>query len=208
MRIVAISDTHGLHKKMDPLPDGDVLIHCGDFTNIGRIQEIVSFNAWIKKQKFDYKLVLAGNHDLLFDKEPTLAESFLTDCTYLRDSSYIINGIKFYGSPWQNRFMDWAFNLPTDGEEIEYKFSLIPDDVNVLITHSPPYRILDKEGFRCLGSKRLLERVKDLKLMKYHVFGHIHAGRGVYPEEDPIFANCSICDEHYNVINKPIVLEI
>jgi len=35
VRLVVISDTHGLHNMIDNLPDGDVLVHAGDFMNSG-----------------------------------------------------------------------------------------------------------------------------------------------------------------------------
>ena len=68
MRLVLISDTHGLHHRMPPLPDGDILVHASDFMNAGYDpQELISFNLWLGEQPFQYRVVCAGNHDRLFE---------------------------------------------------------------------------------------------------------------------------------------------
>lgn len=208
MKLVILSDTHGLHDRVK-VPPGDVLIHCGDFTKIGHPVEIIKFNAWLSELPHARKLIVAGNHDTLLEKEHSLAKGWLTDCTYLQDEEVVIDGIKFYGTPWQPEFRSWAFNLPRDGEEIESKWANIPDDVEVLITHCPPYGILDmnREG-ELIGCKRLYERLKDLKKLKHHAFGHIHEGYGIYPDPEGIFINASICTRDYIPSNLPIVVEV
>lgn len=41
MRVVCISDTHSQHNSMtNAIPDGDVLVHAGDFTNTGDPDEV------------------------------------------------------------------------------------------------------------------------------------------------------------------------
>jgi len=91
----------------------------------------------------------------------------------------IIEGVKFYGSPWQPRFFDWAFNLDR-GEEIKKKWDLIPMDTDVLITHGPPYGILDltHEGEK-VGCEELMKAVLRVQ-PKIHIFGHIHEAYGEY----------------------------
>ena len=124
------------------MPEGDVLIHSGDMTRIGHSNEIKDFNRWMGEQDYAHKLCIAGNHDMLFEDHPSVARSLITNCTYLQDSSVTIDGVKFYGAPWQPEFFSWAFNVPR-GPEIAAKWYQIPDDTNVLITHGPPYGILD-----------------------------------------------------------------
>jgi len=208
MRIVAISDTHGFQEQIK-IPYGDILIHAGDFTRIGHPVEIIKFNDWLGRLPHKHKLIIAGNHDRLFEADPSFAKSLLFNATYLQDEEVIINGIKFYGSPWQPEFCNWAFNLPRDGEELKAKWAAIPDNVNVLITHGPPYAMLDKNlnGVFC-GCKLLKDRVSNLSLLKHHIFGHIHLQYGVYPDPEALFINASICDESYQPVNKPIVVDL
>lgn len=205
MKLVLISDTHGMHNRIEDMPNGDILIHAGDFSVKGTIPEIASFNHWLSKQDYSEKIVIAGNHDIMFQTNPLIARSILTECTYLEDSSVVIDGIKFYGSPWTPMFRNWAFNLER-GEEIDQKWKMIPDDTNVLITHGPPMGILDQnlEGEYC-GCERLFERVQQLTKLKYHIVGHIHEGYGMYND---MFINASICTRFYKPTNKPIVVEI
>src|SRR2546423_1038173 len=141
MHIVCISNTHSCQNRVEVLP-GDILIHAGDLTMIGRMEEIAQFNHWLGQLPRPHKILIAGNHDWLFEKEPALVESLITNAVYLGDRAVIIKGLKFYGSPWQPRFMHWTFNL-SRGSEIKRKGDLIPEDTDVLIMHGPPHGILD-----------------------------------------------------------------
>jgi predicted phosphohydrolase len=103
MRLVLISDTHQRHDRL-VVPDGDVLVHAGDFSTRGGVEEVARFNAWLGTLPHKHKVVIAGNHDFLFEREPVLARSMLTNATYLEDSGVTIEGVRFWGSPWQPRF--------------------------------------------------------------------------------------------------------
>lgn len=144
MRLVAISDTHEQHTQI-VLPEGDVLIHAGDITFRGEFPAIASFANWLKQQPHQHKVVIAGNHELTFE---TSARDIMVNlireagATYLQDSGCEIDGMLFWGSPWTPCYFNWAFNL-NRGEEIDRKWQLIPEKTNVLITHAPPYGILD-----------------------------------------------------------------
>ena len=234
MRIVCISDTHSLHPKMRyNLPEGDVLVHAGDCTNMGRPHEVTEFIHWFQNIKgFDTKIFVAGNHDWAFENvkyphhqgdydwfhnlmnEENLSQS---DVVYLEDSEFVIESpefsrpIKFYGSPWQPEFFNWAFNLPRLGEELEKYWSMIPEDTDVLITHSPPNGIRDfvynRRANQNVGCELLrfhVERVNPL----LHVYGHIHCAYGAAMVRDTVFVNASICTESYEPINKPIIVDI
>src|SRR3712207_5545038 len=108
-RIVCISDTHNRNEQIT-VPEGDILIHAGDATFRGTIDEIERFNNWFAALPHRYKIFVAGNHDWLFQTDNRLVRSLLNEnIIYLQDSSTEIDGIKFYGSPWQPRFYDWAF---------------------------------------------------------------------------------------------------
>lgn len=210
MRIVTLSDIHGMYSKID-VPDGDVLVFAGDITDTGTIPQLERFNDWVITLPHKYKIVVAGNHDIGFEDSPYKARVEMVDCVYLEDSSITIEGVKFYGTPWQPEFFNWAFNLPR-GTALADKWSYIPDDTDVLITHGPPYGVLDtnkalddprREHFGCVD---LLNRVKQVE-PKYHIFGHIHGGYGMATEGKTTFVNTAICTESYKPTNKPWVID-
>jgi predicted phosphohydrolase len=111
LMIVAIADSHGLHRKLR-IPDGDILIHAGDLTRSGNIGELDEFNEFLGGLPHRHKIVIAGNHDFCFENNMEESARRLTNAVYLQDAETVIKGIKFYGSPWQPWFYDWAFNLP------------------------------------------------------------------------------------------------
>ena len=141
MKLVCISDTHGQHRKLN-LPPGDILLHAGDFTRKGKKDEIQDFNDWLGSLSYAYKLVIAGNHDFLFENHPQQAQSLLTHAIYLEDSGIQIQGVNFWGSPVSPRFFDWAFNRER-GDDIQRHWQKIPVETHVLMTHTPPYGLLD-----------------------------------------------------------------
>jgi len=202
MRIVAISDTHAQHRDVT-LPEGDVLVFAGDFMTCGRkFAEVQSFAEWFMSNPHPYKVLVAGNHDRLMENRAELClNEFLTRDSnppgkvfaYLKDSGCEINGIKFWGSPVQPWFCDWAFNVHR-GAPIRAVWDKIPNDTDVLITHGPPYGHGDQswpepveytyEGCRSriirpasehLGCEELIKAVERVK-PKVHIFGHIHGG--------------------------------
>jgi len=216
-----ISDTHGQHKFMrHPLPDGDVLIHAGDCTNVGTQDNVREFVEWFQNLKgFDSKIFIAGNHDWAFERKPAWLINYIndenlsqSDVVYLEDSEFIIEDpefsrpIKIYGSPWQPNFMNWAFNVPRD--ELHKYWEKIPKDVDVLITHGPAFGILDKvEGINVpLGCESLYDHIIKIR-PKIHISGHIHSGRGLIEKDGILHINASIATERYEMINKPIVID-
>lgn len=206
MRIVTLSDTHMQHEDIE-VPDGDVLLHAGDFTGMGRLEEVIKFLGWFEKQPHLHKVFIAGNHDFLFQDNSAIAKAVVSnrDFIYLEDDMIEIDRVKFYGSPWQPWFYDWAFNLER-GEEIAKKWDMIPGDTDVLITHGPPRWIRDWVGKERVGCEDLSKRILKIK-PKIHVFGHIHEGYGVDKKKNTIFVNASNCNSKYEAVNKPIVLD-
>ena len=206
-RIVCLSDTHNCNEKVS-VPEGDILIHAGDATLQGTMEEIVLFNEWFANLPHKYKIFVAGNHDWLFQTNPKLAQSLLDDrIIYLQDSSTEIENLKLYGAPWQPWFFDWAFNL-SRGEPLAEKWKMIPDETDLLITHCPPFGILDfpPDGFSA-GCERLRVRVEEIK-PKLHVFGHIHFSYGISEQFGVKFVNASNCDEAYAPTNAAIVVDL
>jgi len=176
MLLVVISDTHSLHSNIPEgtIPDGDVLIHCGDFTKRGTAHEIESFNSFMGKMPHKTKLVIAGNHDIgpFCDFDPRKAESLLSNVRYLNNEMINIDGLSFYGSPWDRR-----------GSRC------IPKGVDVLITHDPPQGILDA-GHGC----QYLKQEVIAQLPRLHVFGHIHEAHGFTTSGGCTFVNAAMAN--------------
>jgi Icc-related predicted phosphoesterase len=86
---------------------------------------------------------------------------------------------------------------------------LIPADTELLITHGPPYGILDEtvRDRTAVGCRDLLHKVSALQQLKAHVFGHIHEGYGQREVGGTLFLNASVLDEHYEMKNKPFLVD-
>lgn len=212
-RIICISDTHNCHRSL-AVPPGDLLIHSGDATINGTEAEIADFADWFRRLPHRQKIFVAGNHDRLFEDDPGRAQQFLGDeVLYLEDSAATIEGLWIYGSPWQPRFFDWAFNLDR-GPEMAAIWSKIPADIDVLITHGPPFGILDEvsrpAGKENAGCEQLREKLEKLipGRLRLHVFGHIHGGYGTAAFHGATFVNASICDEEYRPTQRPIIIDL
>lgn len=216
MRITFISDTHGSHRKMDGfLPGGDLLVCAGDISGRGEKHELDSFFGWYHKiEGYKTKILICGNHDWGFQRRERETLDLIKDhgrkIEYLEDKALELEdfGILVYGSPWQPQFLNWAFNLPRMGDELKEVWDSIPEKTDILVTHGPPFGILDyaKYSGKNVGCELLLERVKKIK-PKIHVFGHIHEGAGYVFDGDTHFINASILDENYYFRNKPINVE-
>lgn len=209
LQLVFISDTHSRHWEM-ALPGGDVLIHCGDFCAQGGLPDAEDFAAFMAAQNFRHKIVIAGNHDWCFeDERRKQAQALLENrgIVYLNDSAVEIDGIRFWGSPVQPVFHQWAFNRRR-GEEIDRHWQMIPDDTDVLLTHGPAFGILDTciDGRQvgCEDLLRALQRVRPA----VHACGHIHESYGSTRQGDTLCLNASNLDVAYRLSNAPLVVEI
>lgn len=220
MIVTFISDTHNKHKQLNSfLPGGDILIHAGDISSMGHTNEIRGFCKWFNNvDNYTYKIFIAGNHDFWFQEKPEVAKAILESyptITYLQDNFVMIAdedtqaSIKIYGSPWQPRFQDWAFNADR-GEDIQQHWNKIPEDTDILITHGPAFGYLDRVQGRTdnLGCEDLLNRVMQIK-PKIHVCGHIHSGYGYRwsLDENTHFFNAAVLDENYLFTQKPITFD-
>ena len=224
MRLVVLSDTHSLHASIaGGVPEGDVLIHGGDFCGSNSKVSVGAFLEWFAEQPHEHKIFIAGNHDGAFERDPEWCKAAIQDIdpslVYLQDSGYEIDGVKFWGSPWQPEFCDWHFNLPR-GPRLAEKWALIPDDTDVLITHGPPKNILDgcppfppsghegmpQETFHagCEEMVKVVQRIKP----KVHIFGHIHEGYGTHEQNGITFINGSNVNGAYRPVNPAIVFDI
>jgi predicted phosphohydrolase len=96
MRIVCVSDTHGFHRQLD-VPEAEIFIHTGDFsTPRATAEELDDFNTWLASLPHKHKIVVAGNHDKLFEAQPKLARSRLSAALYLEQSAVTIEGIGYF----------------------------------------------------------------------------------------------------------------
>ncbi|KAI5457053.1 putative calcineurin-like phosphoesterase [Mariannaea sp. PMI_226] len=185
--IVCISDTH---MTQPDVPDGDILLHAGDLTNRGTFEELQSQLDWLKGLPHRYKVVIAGNHDLLLD--PSYVARFPDriyegegtsrsdldwgDIIYLNNSTAKLefpdgHSLKVYGSPWTEQFGTWAFQYPPIRQVWAES---IPPDTDIVLTHGPPKGHLDLEGKGCPQLLKELWRIRP----RLVVFGHIHDGHG------------------------------
>jgi predicted phosphodiesterase len=211
MRLVMLSDTHGLHNQVS-VPEGDILVHAGDWTMDGSWARLQAGTEWFNSLPHKHKIAIGGNHDWCLEHfmnsgREDLVREFFTPTHYLRDSEVTIEGLKFYGSPWQPRFFNWAFNADR-GETIKKHWDKIPRDTDVLITHGPPYRALDYvPGDGNQGCADLERAVLEIK-PKVHVFGHIHYSYGHSEYAGIQFFNASLLGESYKMDNKPWVYDL
>jgi Icc-related predicted phosphoesterase len=207
MKIVVISDTHMQHEELGILR-GDVLIHCGDsgFGFDDSDADVNKLDEWFGRQKFDQILYIGGNHDFAIEKRARTRDNVFRNAVYLEDQSLQYRGIKFYGTPWVPELSQWAFYLPPD--EMRKRWELIPEDTDVLITHTPPLNILDcNRGGKACGCPDLRKRVFDLS-PRFHCFGHVHASAGTLDLARTTYINASMVNSQYELVRLPHEIHI
>jgi calcineurin-like phosphoesterase family protein len=187
IKVVCIADTHNTQSR---LPPGDILLHAGDLSQYGTFAEIQAQLTWLSAQPHRWKIVIAGNHDLLLDgafvaahpdrelEKPGRGRDDLRwgDVVYLQNSAVELDidsrrRVKVFGSPLTPRFGTFAFQY-TPG--VDVWTGAVPDDTDVLLTHGPPAGHLDGGGKGC---RWLLGELRSAK-PRLAVFGHVHVGRG------------------------------
>jgi len=213
MIIDCISDLHGFLPKLE---GGDLLIIAGDVTASDEAKQYIEFYQWLQKKQYKKKIIVPGNHDNYFQQCNEFSPAPFADelATYLCDSGTEFQGLKIWGSPWSKTFQGMnpkckAFTSDTD-KELKEKWALIPEDIDILITHSPPYKFLDQtcRGEQ-VGSPSLSSRIFDIK-PRVHVFGHIHESYGTFSisgltwNPETLLVNASQVNEHYEPVNKPV----
>lgn len=230
MIIDAISDLHGYFPS---LKGGDLLLLCGDYTANNTFRQWAEFFEWLDKQNYRKKILIAGNHDGFLESSFPKTEEEAEDLRevrefldfmgegeeptfeYLCDNGTEFEGLKIWGSPWSVWFkgvnpMCQSFMLRES--KLQDKFDKIPEDIDILMTHTPPFLILDEniEGASC-GSIQLRNQMETRIFPKFHFFGHIHeqGGKGIMLER-PCFDmekntrcfNVSYLDENYKPMGK------
>ena len=197
MKILHISDTHGCHRRLHDLPQADIVVHSGDFTMNGSEQEALDFMNWFCDLPYPQKIFICGNHDeCLYG---ATIDGLDGNVHYLCNSGIEIEGLKFYGVPM---FMG---DCITDRQTRHY--ANIPDDTDILITHTPPFGILDFDDNINYGSEELLSRISVVR-PRLNLFGHIHARHGIKIFNGITFSNGAIMNADYSNLEKPNFIEI
>lgn len=205
MKIICISDTHNKHRELS-IPDGEIIIHAGDFTEAGTKAETTEFLAWFSKLPHPYKILIAGNHDFFLEKNLDNTANFIpANINYLMNSGISIHGLNFWGSPYTLGNGSWAFNEDS-AHKMTKHWDKIPLQTQYLITHSPPYGILDElDNKQHIGCPKLAQHIDRLKL-PHHIFGHNHGDYGIVRTKHTIFLNAASLDNKYRPINAPLVV--
>jgi Icc-related predicted phosphoesterase len=210
MNICTISDTHSRHREIE-IPECDILIHAGDFTYFskGGESEILDFLSWLNAQPAKHKVFIAGNHEILWERKEQYFKNKIPDgIHYLNDSSVTIEGIKIWGSPITPTFYNWAYNR-NRGDDIKKHWDLIPDDIDILVTHGPAFGILDDSIDGHVGCEELLKKIEK-NPPSINIFGHIHLGgktiRNINNKEVK-FYNSALVNGKYKIKRKPHFFE-
>ncbi|TBW30136.1 metallophosphatase domain-containing protein [Gramella sp. KN1008] len=205
MRLVCLADTHNQHRDI-AIPEGDILIHAGDCTDGGTRNETSDFLAWFSEQPHQHKILVPGNHDFYFQKAGNLID-IPENIHLLIDNGREIEGLQFWGSPVCPGNGNWAF-IRERGTHIKKHWDLIPDTTDILITHTPPYGILDQIGSGAHIGCEELAKTLELVQPKYHFFGHIHQASGRLQRSGTSYFNLSILDERFRIMHSPAVLDL
>lgn len=219
MKILAISDLHGLFPKV---PECDLLLIAGDLCpdrlrgqtmwaqhypdQQGQWLRTI-FDPWVSGRTTATQniVAVAGNHDWYL-QIGTDASAYTVQCPYrmLQDAMTLSQDLVIWGTPWSNKFCDWAFMKKP--EELESVYRKIPKDVDIIVSHQPPYGYGDyapmpnTDGDRHVGSKELLKTIERVR-PRAVVCGHIHGGYGRYQHKGIPIYNVSVVNERYELVN-------
>ena len=229
LRFVCMSDTHNKIHRLT-IPNGDVFIHCGDAVNYrSSARDLLIFNDFVGTLPHRHKIFVSGNHCVSLDpSRPDLSQKLLFNMTYIQDQLVDIEGVKIYGTPWRPK-RGCCYRSEAFGYDSEYiradKWSLIPESIDLLLTHGPPYSIRDYRtlhGDR-VGCSSLLDEIVTRVKPRIHIFGHVHDcyGASLYktmenthlgeqnssstPSRDILFANVAM--NRGRTLGEPIVID-
>jgi Icc-related predicted phosphoesterase len=205
LRLVLLSDTHQLHRGEVEVPDGDILIHAGDFTMFSKsMNAIVDFNQWLGELPHRHKIVVPGNHEFFLEADPS-RRSLIDNATVLIDEGIEIEGLRVWGSPVTPLY-GGAFGLSSAEDRLRL-YARIPENTDVLITHGPPYGILDSDSGLHSGCRELFDAVIRVR-PKLHVFGHVHGAYGIIQTEHTTFVNAALLGVHGGLDNPPLAFRM
>ena len=227
MKLVTLSDSHTKHLELK-IPEGDIIIHGGDALSYGDAVEFQNFIEWYDGRPFQTRVYVPGNHDwAVYNNQESCREILKKHgITLLVDEEITIDGVRIWGTPWTTEFCGWAYMRQdheaesVDGEEgLGKYFDLIPDGIDVLVSHGPPYGFLDAApSAPHVGSQELLKAIMRVK-PKLVLVGHIHEGRKqgdgegndyIYHDDGKVthIANISVLDGRYRQVHKVRTFEV
>jgi Icc-related predicted phosphoesterase len=184
-----------------------IFIHAGDATMFSRsIAAAADFNSWLAELPYTYRVYVPGNHESFLEADPS-KRSLLSNATVLINQSVEIAGLKIWGSP-VTPLAHTGFGMPSAADRRRL-YSTIPEDTDILITHGPPFGVLDiAPGSRYhSGCPELLEAVQRVQPM-LHVFGHVHGAHGTEELDGTLFANAALLSQEGDIEQKPVVIRI
>ena len=216
MKLAVISDVHCKWQKLQ-IPEVDLLISCGDYSFKGESWVVKDYHKWLNKQPAKHIISVQGNHELWVEKNFNEAKMIATEACprvhFIEEGLVEIDGIKIWCSAYTPWFHDWAYNVHR-GAEMKKHWDKVPDDVNIMAVHGPPYGILDELVYvdgtpkgEFVGCADLYNRLKELKELDLMFFGHIHGAFGEKHLDGVSYYNASICDEGYLPTNPITVVE-
>jgi Icc-related predicted phosphoesterase len=200
-----ISDTHRKHREVT-IPDCDILIHCGDFCSFqcADLRTLDDADSWFAESPAKHVVCIGGNHDFLLQSR----EFRFAHAQFLEDTLVEVAGLSIYGSPWCPDLAGFAYHA-TSAELLE-RWRQIPMGVDILITHTPPFGLLDlpTSGAIHLGCPLLREELDRIR-PRVHVFGHVHASHGMYQTPETHYINAAVVGgPDFEVRNAPTVIHL
>ena len=205
VRLVLLSDTHGMHRSVRA-PEGDWLIHAGDFTVSKSWKEIVDFNAWLAELPHRVKILVPGNWEFWLEADLS-KRSLLSNAAVLINERIQIEGLHIWGSPVTPLY-GGAFGMSSAADR-KRLYDQIPDDTDILITHGPSFGMLDcpPNSNLHVGCRELFDAVMRVK-PTLHLFGHVHGAKGIVYTDSTIFVNAALLGPHGEMDKAPIVLRL
>jgi Icc-related predicted phosphoesterase len=226
MPVYAVADLHG---NLPDVPgDCELLLIAGDICpdfrpTKGRHWDVVDrggqrqrawlngeFRAWLDGLADRNIAVVAtwGNHDFV-GEHPYLVPKDLP-WTLLVDQTVVVNGLHIYGTPWVPSLRDWAFYKGVT--DLQDRSDRVPDGIDVLMTHGPPYgagdriptRMVGLNHERRVGDETLVSAIERVR-PKVVVCGHIHEDRGMHMCGGVPVYNVAAVDAFYDLCRDPFV---
>tara|TARA_R110002020_G_scaffold354000_1_gene566818 strand:+ start:260 stop:943 length:684 start_codon:yes stop_codon:yes gene_type:complete len=197
LKIAIISDLHQKIRVIDNIPENVDLVLCaGDFSSrFVDPRQCIEWSAQCLSDISAPTIVISGNHDSYLETNPEQGAKIFENygLTYLQDQTINILGLKIHGSPW-SVLHDGGWHFEKYDDELEAIWEKIPNDIDILLTHTPPYKILDGIAPQHWGSKSLARRIYRFDNLILHAFGHIHESRGSKEEAgcNTTFINAAI----------------
>lgn len=209
-----LSITADLHGYLPEIPESDLLIIAGDVLpdDNQEVWVIDQFRKWLIDLPVKETVFIAGNHDFYFQTESWRSGSFGASffqevgATYLEDEGYQFDDFKIWGTPWVQNLTGWAF--VAEDHLARERFSMIPSDTDIVISHGPINGIFDRVGRENVGSKILASQIEKIS-PRLFVSGHIHEdGGSIRDISKTTFVNASLMNPAYKPTNQAITIDL